>query len=234
MKTFLPLCLLISLAFAPLTTAGNDKKSNAVAKAKPARPNAAGSFHSAGGNRHQGNAMLHQGNQFHQQNQLNKAGKGQLGLHNRGLNNRVALHNHLNGTARARAFQARGYSAVFHNYHRAFHERFWWRSHYSRVLLVGGGWYYWDAGYWYPAWGYDPGFAFYAYDGPIYSYDNLPPDQVILNVQSELQFQGYYTGPVDGQLGPLTRAAIADYQRDHSLEVTSAVDEDTINALGLT
>jgi peptidoglycan hydrolase-like protein with peptidoglycan-binding domain len=75
--------------------------------------------------------------------------------------------------------------------------------------------------------------AIYAYDGPIYSYDNLPPDQVIMNVQTELSFQGYYDGPIDGQLGEQTRAAIAEYQRDHDLEITKVADEPTVDALGL-
>jgi len=45
----------------------------------------------------------------------------------------------------------------------------------------------------------------------------LPPDQAIANVQATLQQQGYYRGEVDGELGPLTRAALANYQRDHGL-----------------
>ncbi len=101
-------------------------------------------------------------------------------------------------------------------------------------MVVGGGYYYWDAGYWYPAWGYDPAFSFYVYDGPIYSYENLPPDQVTMNVQTQLQDEGYYTGEVDGQVGPKTRDAIGVYQADHNLEVTSAIDEPTVEALGLT
>ena len=100
------------------------------------------------------------------------------------------------------------------------------------MVLIGGGWYYWNSGFWYPAWGYDPGAQFYAYDGPIYGYNNLPPDQVVANVQQELQSQGYYHGEVDGMLGPLTRAALADYQRDHGLYTTSAIDEPTMSSLG--
>jgi len=169
---------------------------------------------------------------MHQHNAFAVKGNRQLGLHHQALHTHLGLNNHLHGGFRGH-FGARRYSLVVRNYHIAYHERFWWRTHYNRIVLVGGGWYYWDTGYWYPAWGYDPGVAFYAYDGPIYSYDNLPPDQVILNIQSELQFQGYYSGPVDGQLGELTRAAIADYQRDHDLEITSAADEPTVNALGL-
>ena len=38
---------------------------------------------------------------------------------------------------------------------------------------------------------------------------------------------------VDGQMGPVTRAAIANYQRDSGLAMTSAIDEPTLNSLGL-
>src|SRR6266566_1870785 len=121
---------------------------------------------------------------------------------------------------------------VFRNYSSQWHERNWWRNHYNRVVFVYGGWYAWNAGYWYPAWGYDSN-AYYAYDGPIYAYNDLPPDQVIANVQAALQQQGYYQGEVDGVLGPLTRAAIANYQRDQGLYITSAIDEPTLASLGM-
>jgi hypothetical protein len=121
---------------------------------------------------------------------------------------------------------------VFRNYRPVWHERRWWNSHYNRVVFRFGGWYYWNSGYWYPAWGYDPG-AYYAYDGPIYAYNDLPPDQIVANVQAALQQQGYYPGDVDGLLGPLTRAAVATYQRDHGLYVTSAIDQPTLESLGM-
>ncbi len=123
---------------------------------------------------------------------------------------------------------------AFRAYRPIWHERVWWASHYPRVVLIGGGWYYWNAGFWYPAWGYDASAAYYPYDGPIYAYNNLPPDQVVANVQEALQSQGYYNGEVDGLLGPLTRAALADYQRDHDLYTTSAIDEPTMASLGFT
>jgi hypothetical protein len=129
-------------------------------------------------------------------------------------------------------WQGQNYWA-FRNYQPVWHERNWWNSHYNRVVFVFGGWYYWNAGWWYPAWGYAPN-AYYAYDGPIYAYNGLPPDQVIANVQATLQQQGYYQGGVDGLLGPLTRAAIADYQRDHELYITSAIDRPTLESLGMT
>ena len=122
---------------------------------------------------------------------------------------------------------------AFRNYNPVWHDRVWWRSHYNRVVFVYGGWYYWNAGWWYPAWGYAPN-SYYAYDGPIYAYNSLPPDQVVANVQAALQAQGYYQGEVDGLLGPLTREAIAGYQRDHGLYTTAAIDEPTLNSLGMT
>jgi hypothetical protein len=122
---------------------------------------------------------------------------------------------------------------VFRTYAPVWHDRIWWGSHYNRVVFVFGGWYYWNAGWWYPAWGYAPN-AYYAYDGPIYAYNDLPPDQVIANVQAALQGQGYYADRVDGLLGPRTRAAIADYQRDHGLYETAAIDRPTLESLGIT
>jgi hypothetical protein len=128
-------------------------------------------------------------------------------------------------------WQGQNYWA-FRSYQPVWHERNWWNSRYNRVVFVSGGWYYWNAGWWYPAWGYAPN-AYYAYDGPIYAYNGLPPDQVIANVQAALEQQGYYQGGVDGLLGPLTRAAIADYQRDHGLYITSAIDRPTLQSLGM-
>src|SRR6266480_4220122 len=78
------------------------------------------------------------------------------------------------------AFRGQRYAA-FRNYHRQWHDRSWWRSHCSRIVCVNNGWYYWNAGYWFPAWGYDP-YVTYVYDGPIYGYNGLSPDQVNVNV----------------------------------------------------
>ena len=100
--------------------------------------------------------------------------------------------------------------------------------------LIGGGYYYWNNGYWYPAWGYNPSAEYYAYDGPIYVGQRAePPDRVIADVQAELQQMGYYQGEVDGLLGPLTRQALTDYQADQGLTTTAVIDEPTLNSLGL-
>jgi hypothetical protein len=121
---------------------------------------------------------------------------------------------------------------VFRKYTAAWHDRDWWRSHYPRIVFVSGGWYYWHANYWYPAWGYQPG-AVYGYDGPIYGLNDLPPDQVVANVQATLQQLGYYHGPINGSLDLATLDAIANYQRDHGLYATSAIDEPTLASLGM-
>jgi hypothetical protein len=123
--------------------------------------------------------------------------------------------------------------AAFRNYHSEWHDQGWWHNHYhNNIVFVFGAPYYWNAGYWFPAWGYHPN-AYYAWDGPIYAYNHLPPDQVIANVQTTLQQQGYYQGDVDGLIGPLTRAALAGYQRDHGLYETAAIDQPTLQSLGM-
>ena len=123
--------------------------------------------------------------------------------------------------------------AVFRNYKPQWHDQNWWRGHYgNNFVFVFGSPYYWNAGYWFPAWGYNPN-AYYAWDGPIYGRNRMPPDQVIANVQASLQQQGYYHGEVDGSIGPLTRGAIADYQRDHGLYTTSTIDQPTLQSLGI-
>lgn len=123
---------------------------------------------------------------------------------------------------------------VFRAYQPAWHDSGWYRSSFSRVELIGGGYYYFNNGYWYPAWGYDPAAQYYAYDGPIYVGQRAePPDQVIADVQAALKDMGYYDGEVDGLLGPITREALTAYQADHGLYTTAAIDEPTLNALGM-
>lgn len=123
--------------------------------------------------------------------------------------------------------------AAFHNYKREWRGRDWWHSHCSRVVFVLGGWWGWNGGYWYPAWGYDP-YGWYSYDGPIYTgYADVTPDQVLVNVQVALRDQGYYAGAIDGDMGPQTRAALAAFQADNGLAVTSSVDQPTLQTLGV-
>jgi Putative peptidoglycan binding domain len=123
---------------------------------------------------------------------------------------------------------------VFRSYRPEWRDQGWYRSRYSRVELIGGGYYYFNNGYWYPAWGYDPSAAYYAYDGPIYVGQRAePPDKVIANVQAVLQEMGYYRGEVDGLLGPLTREALTAYQADQGLMTTAVIDQPTLDSLGM-
>lgn len=130
-------------------------------------------------------------------------------------------------------WQGQQYEA-FRSYHPERHDQGWYRSHYRRVELIGGGYYYWNSGYWYPAWGYNPSAEYYAYDGPIYVGQRAePPDQVIADVQAELQQMGYYQGEVDGLLGPMTQQALTAYQADQGLATTAAIDQPTLDSLGM-
>lgn len=129
--------------------------------------------------------------------------------------------------------QTMNYASALRRYRPARHNRFWWRQHFAFIVLSGGGYYYFDSGYWCPAWGYDPNYEAYDYDGPIFTYGNLLPDQVILNVQRALTDLGYYGGPLSGSLSPATRYAISDYQRDNGLVANGVVDGPLVYSLGL-
>jgi hypothetical protein len=122
---------------------------------------------------------------------------------------------------------------AFRRHWHEWHDRNWWHDHCNTIVFVTTGYYFLDGSYWYPAYGYDPLQTYYDYDGPIYTYSNLLPDEVIANVQTALQDAGYYFGEITGSLGVDTRAALANFQRDYSLPVTGAIDEETVEALGL-
>jgi hypothetical protein len=77
----------------------------------------------------------------------------------------------------------------------------WWHHHCDAIVFVGGGFWGWYDGWWYPAWGYDPYYSYYDYNGPIYGYDGLQPVEIIADVHGALQQLGYYPYAVDGCLG---------------------------------
>ena len=90
-----------------------------------------------------------------------------------------------------------------------------WNHHNYR--WYEGGWLIIDAGY-------NP---FYA--TASYSYGGSS----VRNVQVKLSDQGYYRGPIDGDIGPGTRNAIASYQGDHELRVTGRINDSLLQSLGL-
>jgi len=125
------------------------------------------------------------------------------------------------------------YADAFRRHWHEWHDRNWWHDHCDAIVFVSIGYYFLDGSYWYPAYGYDPLNSYYDYDGPIYTYSNLLPDEVIANVQTALQDAGYYFGAITGSLSLETRAALANFQRDYGLQITGAIDEATVETLGL-
>ena len=115
-------------------------------------------------------------------------------------------------------------------------------GHYYR--WYNNGWFLFD----YPYAGY-PYYDYYGGDyGPDYgdnepnytvygpSYYNDQGNQggsVVAGVQAELARDGYYRGPVDGIIGPMTQAAIAAYQRDNGLHVTGTINSHLLDSMDL-
>jgi peptidoglycan hydrolase-like protein with peptidoglycan-binding domain len=60
------------------------------------------------------------------------------------------------------------------------------------------------------------------------------PDRV-MKIQQALKDKGFYSGPVDGVMGPATRNAIRSFQQANNLHVTPdrSMDDDTRRALGI-
>ncbi len=99
----------------------------------------------------------------------------------------------------------------------------------------------------YPAYRYYPPFGFYfpapivgftfAPDSPrVYQatpYSETAESSLEATVQRALRKRGYYSGPLDGDLGPRSRAAIREYQAEHGLEVSGRVDDPLLQSLGL-
>jgi len=59
------------------------------------------------------------------------------------------------------------------------------------------------------------------------------PHAKVREVQEALRDKGYYTGPIDGVLGPDSRRAIWNFQRDKGLPRTASLDPATMAALEL-
>jgi len=137
----------------------------------------------------------------------------------------------------SRAYGGRAYSRNGNSTY-AFSSRQGW-SH-SREYAWHGHHYRWYNNGWFIV---DP-YPYYAEYPPYGYYENAPayPDYgpgddeegggpVSVQVQRKLAREGYYRGPIDGIVGPGTRAAIADYQHDNGLRVTGAINGGLLNSL---
>jgi hypothetical protein len=169
-------------------------------------------------------------NPSHRKAAVNNTGNGKPAANTSGNGNRIDTSG---GRGKSTDDKRENYADVMRRYRHERHDCDWWKQHYIVIVLVGNGYYYLDSGYWYPAWGFNPNYERYDYDGAIYTYGNLLPDQVIINVQSALQKLGYYTGDLNGSLGVATRQALTAYQQDYGLDATGVVDEATVRSLGL-
>ena len=128
-----------------------------------------------------------------------------------------------------------------------------WHGH--RCHFHNGFWFIYDPFLWYP---YGYGYGYYPYDsyydssyydssyyddgshpvneyapGPATTQSEYSGDARVSDVQSALAREGYYDGAVDGVLGPGTRRALRNYQRDHHLDVTGGISHGVIEALRL-
>ena len=66
-----------------------------------------------------------------------------------------------------------------------------------------------------------------------YGYQSSRSNSMEAAVQMALARNGYYNGPIDGSLGPMSRQAIANYQADRGLRVTGYPSGSLLNSLGL-
>ena len=85
--------------------------------------------------------------------------------------------------------------------------------------------------YWYdylPYYG-DWGYSDMAYSTPYYN----EYDSTVIAVQKALAREGYYHGPIDGALDLITEDAIAQFDRDHHLPVSYAIDQPLLDLLGV-
>lgn len=58
--------------------------------------------------------------------------------------------------------------------------------------------------------------------------------QIVMEVQMALLAYGYYTGAIDGVVGPETRTAISKLQSDYKLKITGTVTPEVLDALHVT
>jgi len=69
---------------------------------------------------------------------------------------------------------------------------------------------------------------------PTYARPNAADfDITVRRVQAVLFAQGYYTGDIDGLMGPMTSTAISRYQARNGLQVTGTVNNELLEAMGI-
>jgi hypothetical protein len=100
-----------------------------------------------------------------------------------------------------------------------------------------GGRYHYGGSRYYPAYRwYRPALSFTYVRRPVY-YDDYGTAYRGRSIEAEVQIalakRGYYRGPIDGDIGPGSRAAIRAWQVDRGLRVTGWIDRDLLRSLKL-
>jgi hypothetical protein len=101
--------------------------------------------------------------------------------------------------------------------------------------FYGYPWYGWDG------WGYYGDYPYYAYNGGYYGQyqgqgDNsddphAPQYNSTRAVQAALAWRGFYSGRIDGVMGPETESAIRAFQKQQGVPVTGQIDSNLSKAL---
>jgi hypothetical protein len=65
------------------------------------------------------------------------------------------------------------------------------------------------------------------------SYNDQSANSAIAGAQDRLTRDGYYTGQIDGVMGPETRHAIVRFQTKHGLRISGELTTETLDAMGL-
>jgi hypothetical protein len=114
-----------------------------------------------------------------------------------------------------------------------------WRHHHHHdfdSFIFFGGFPFWGWGWGYPYYGYPYGYYPYGYypyayygDGYYgagdYGYGYASRSHVA-EMQRRLARAGYYRGAIDGIMGPQTRRALRNYQRDHGMRAYGFIDRE--------
>ena len=137
-------------------------------------------------------------------------------------------------TPRATARTARSYPQYGSSrYGGMWHGGDWHHHHGGSHIYFYGYPYAWYPYYWGGPWGYDYyypyNYGYYSYGQPPYGYNS---GALVEQVQSRLADNGYYSGVVDGVLGPRTRAAIRTYERRHGLPVDGMLTGQLLSHMG--
>jgi hypothetical protein len=154
----------------------------------------------------------------------------------RGLNPYVGVRPNYRNYSYGNRFANGALPFATYRYWDRHHDHEWNHHHYRGA---GNSWVIIDGGYGYPygyPYYYDDGYysAPYVTSPPVYNTPDVgPTDSLGAEVQQALADQGYYHDAIDGDVGPMTRDAIAAYQRDHQLPVTGTITAPLLDSLGL-